>query len=122
MGARNDWSKYLRGALIAGLVIGTALYLADNSHPALAGLVATIPLALPTMILLEEHQVKDYSFSLALGVASYVCAAFLFYHLYAKEKWNRWKALLTSMILWITLALLAYYLFTDGPLAANSGS
>ncbi len=120
MGTRNNWPKYIRGGLIAGLFIGTALYLADHSHPALAGLFATIPLALPSIILLEDHQVKDYAFSLTLGIASYVVAVFLFYHLYSKENWVKWKALLVSMLLWITLACLAYYLLSNGPFAANS--
>ncbi len=120
MGTRNNWPKYIRGGLIAGLFIGTALYLADNSHPALAGLFATIPLALPSIILLEDHQVKDYAFSLTLGIASYVVAVVLFYHLYSKENWVKWKALLVSMVLWITLACSAYYLLSDGPFAANN--
>jgi ABC-type cobalamin transport system permease subunit len=115
----NNWPKYLRGALIAAFMIGMSLYLADHSHPALAGLFAAIPVALPTMILLEDSQVKDYAFSLALGIGSYVIAAFFFYYLYTKEKWVRWKALLTSMVLWIFLACLAYYLFTNGPFSAN---
>ena len=119
MRAQNNWPKYLRGAFIAGLMIGTALYLADHSHPALAGLFATIPLALPSIILLEDHQVKDYAFSLTLGIASYVLAAILFYHLYSKENWVKWKALIVSMIVWITLTCLAYYLFTDGPFSSN---
>jgi hypothetical protein len=120
MGIRNNWPKYLRGAFIAGLVVGTALYLADNFHPALAGLFATIPIALPTIILLENHQVKDYAFSLSLGIASYVVAAILFYHLYSRENWVRWKALLVSMIVWVSLACLAYYLLADGPFSSNN--
>jgi len=67
-------------------MIGMALYLADHSHPALAGLFAAIPVSLPTMILLEDKQVEDYAFSLALGISSYNIAAILFYYLYTKEK------------------------------------
>lgn len=120
MGKVNSpWFKYLRGAFIAGFMIGMALYLADHSHPALAGLFAAIPLALPSIILLDDHQVKDYAFSLTLGIASYVVAVILFYHLYSKENWVKWKALLVSMLLWVTLACSAYYLLSDGPFTLN---
>lgn len=115
----SKWFKYLQGSLIAAFMVGLALYLADNSHPALAGLFAAIPVALPTMILLEDSQVKEYAFSLALGIGSYVIAAFFFYYLYTKEKCVRWKALLASMMLWIFIACLAYYLFTRGPYASG---
>nr|QBK85493.1 MAG: hypothetical protein LCMAC101_00800 [Marseillevirus LCMAC101] len=115
----NNWSKYLRGAFIAGLSIGIALYLADHTHPALAGLFAAIPIALPTILLLEDDQIKDYSFTLGLGIASYVLAIFLFYYLHVKQKWPAWKAMAVAMLVWITVVCLAYHLFSDGPFTAN---
>ena len=116
----NNWSKYIRGAFISGLSIGIALYLADHTHPALAGLFAAIPVALPAIIFLNDDQVKDYSFSLGLGIASYVLAIFLFYYLHIKQKWIVWKALATAMLVWTTLVCLTYYLFSDGPFTANN--
>ena len=119
IGTQKNWSKYLQGAFIAGLSIGIALYLADHTHPALAGLFATIPIALPSIVMIDDNKVEDYAFALVLGIASYVLAAFLFYYLYTKQNWVKWKALVVSMLVWVTAAFSAYYLFSNGPFTVH---
>lgn len=115
----RHWGVYIKGAILGAITTGFALYFADSAHPAVAGVLATIPIALPSVIFMQEGQVQDFIFSVGIGVFSYVLALGLFYHLYIVKSWSIFNAMVTAMSVWIVMAILTYCLFTDGPYSLN---
>ena len=116
----SPWIRYATGAVIAGFLIGVGLYLGDHSHPALAGIFATIPVALPAIFLMNNSQVRDYSHALIISIFSYFIATLLFFHLSNNKNIPFNKSLTISMVTWLILVSTMYFLFTDGPYSLNS--
>lgn len=102
----------LKAALLGGLIVGAASFLAENADPVPAGLISTIPIALPAIwfLSLEGDELKSYSKAFVAGMGAYVVAAFVFYNLHIHRKIPRGTSLIVAMSVWVGLCLLAYVL------------
>ena len=115
-----DYKKTLNGInwkqlIIILFFISVAFYFYKNHHPAIAGMVAVMPIALATFIFAKDENLDIFAFSMGLGLASYSISAFAFYYFIHHKKFSRMQAILWSMLLWILLICVFYYVFTDGP-------
>ena len=109
----------IKAAALAAVIIGVASYLAENSQPILAGIITTIPVALPAMWFLgvkDPQEFKDYTWAFTLGIASYFIAIMTFYYMCAYKEIPKKTAILYAMGLWLGLVVLAYFIFAErGP-------
>jgi len=110
----------VKAAVFAAVIVGFASYLAENSRPLLAGVIATLPVTLPAMWFLSVDQkgisdFHDYAWVFALGITAYFIIAMTFYYLCAHRKIPRKKAILYAMGLWFTLAVVIYFVLAKRP-------
>lgn len=110
----------VKAAVFAAAIVGFASYLAENSRPLLAGVIATLPVALPAMWFLSVDQkgisdFHDYAWAFALGITAYFISAMTFYYLCAHRKIPRKRAILYAMGLWFTLAVVIYFVLAKRP-------
>lgn len=104
----------VRAAIIAAFIVGVATYFAETSRPELAGILATIPVALPTIWLLSDDvPLKDYMWSFTLGISAYLLAAVLYYYLVAFHSVSRKRGLVIAMGIWLILVLLVYFALAE---------
>lgn len=101
----------LRSALLAALVVGTAVYLAENNNPVIAGLLVTIPVSLPAIWFIknDKSSLHDYAWSFMLGFITYCIAVILFYCLLTKFNLKKKKAIIFAMTAWLIMIILVYF-------------
>jgi len=114
-----DWKRWVITFIILVSFLSVTIYLKNNQHPAMAGMVAVMPVALATIIYCKKSETETFAFSMGLGLASYSIASFALYYLIRYQKYDRLRAIIYSMILWLITMCLFYYIFTDGPYSAN---
>jgi len=102
----------LKAAIFGGIIVGSASILAEHAQPIPAGLMSTLPVALPAIwfLSMEEIKMTKYAGAFALGISFYAVAAAAFYYLHIKRKMNKGSSLIYAMGVWAVLALTAYFL------------
>ena len=102
----------VRSALLAAFIVGTAVYLAENNNPVLAGLLITIPISLPAIWFIKNDKsaLKDYSWSFMLGFIVYCLAIILFYFLLTKFHYEKKEAIIISMSIWFIMIISVYFI------------
>ena len=100
----------IRASLLAALVVGTAVYLAENNSPVIAGLLVTIPVSLPAIWFIKNDKsaLRDYAWSFMLGFITYCIAVIIFYCLITKLNYDKEKAIITTMGIWLLMIILVY--------------
>ena len=106
-------------AIIAISFISLSVYFKNRHHPAIAGMIAVMPIGLACFIVAKDNNLDTFAFSMGLGLAGYSVAAFAFYYFIHYKKFSRMKAIIYSMLLWLSLLCIFYYIFTDGPHTVN---
>nr|QBK85494.1 MAG: hypothetical protein LCMAC101_00810 [Marseillevirus LCMAC101] len=114
-----NWRQFFISNILILSFIAVAIYLKNNHHPAMAGMVAVMPIAFISFYFAKKKNLDTFAFSMGLGLASYSMAAFAFYYFIHYQHLSRMQAILWSMLLWMLLIIIFYYVFTDGPYSAN---
>jgi hypothetical protein len=113
------WNQVIITNVIIIGCIAFAIYLKNHYHPAMAGMVAVMPIAFVSFYFAKRDHLDTFAFSVGLGLASYSLAAFAFYYFVRYKDYSRLKAILYSMAIWIVTICIFYCLFTDGPYSIN---
>ncbi len=114
--------KWGRLAITMSIIISCiafAIYLKNHYHPAMAGMVAVMPIVFISFYFAKKEKLDTFAFSVGLGLASYSIAAFAFYYFIRYWDYPRPKAVLYSIALWIVTVCIFYCVFTDGPYSIN---
>jgi hypothetical protein len=114
-----NWKQVIITCIIIISCIAFAVYLKNHYHPAMAGMVAVMPIAFVSFYFAKKENLDTFAFSMGLGLASYSLAAFAFYYFIRYWDYPRLKAILYSMIVWFVTICIFYCLFTDGPYSLN---
>jgi len=104
----------IKAVIFASIIVGGATYFAETAQPMKAGLIATIPVALPaiwfmTIDVNDRGKLEDYAWTFMLGIASYFLAAVTFYYLFVHRRFDKKKAIGCSMAVWLGLVILSYF-------------
>jgi len=104
----------MKAAMLAAFIVGTATYLADKSNPILAGLLVTIPVALPSIWFIDNDiSLKEYTWSFALGILIYFMVILLFYNLVIHREIDRKKGIIMAMGVWVLIMGFVYLVITN---------
>lgn len=114
-----NWRQFIITNAIIISFIAFAIYLKNHYHPAMAGMVAVMPIAFVSFYFAKRENLDTFAFSMGLGLAGYSMAAFAFYYFIRYRDYPRIKAILYSMALWLMTVCIFYWLFTDGPHSFN---
>lgn len=98
--------KCIKGALLSGLIVFLALLMSEKLSPMWAGLFITIPVALTSVIFLnDEGKIPQYAMTVAWTTLFSAMVTFIFYYMYVNYSWNKYMCLTLSLGVWISLGL-----------------
>ena len=112
MSAINKCINSLPGQfLIGGLTIAGINYFSNNiANTAIAGVIAGVPVGLPSTIFVKDAKVSDYSTHLLFMTAILFFVTLLFWVLYHKYKLDKYQGVEIAMGVWV-LAGVLYVLY-----------
>ena len=102
--------EILKQFVTGGVMVAGVSYLGNYVDPILAGLIAGIPIGLPTIYFITGKAAIPYIRNLLITTYLLCFVTTLFYVLYTKLKWDKDRALLVSMITWIIVVFIIYQL------------
>lgn len=101
--------KYIAIAVVSGFVIALSSYIASNSHPVIAGFLASVPIILPAMVFMESDEYSEYSKSLMFGVIAYLLSVVALYYFINYLKFSKNMSIFMSMTLWFVIISIIYF-------------
>lgn len=104
----NRIQNSIRVGIFAAILVGIATYMAEGVHSRLAGLIITIPVALPSLWFLTTKHNKPYAQSFFTGISLYFLAACLFYYLHVKKHLEMKRSIEISVAFWLISAIIVY--------------
>lgn len=103
--------KILEKFLIGGITVSGISYLSNNINDTLlASMFATIPLAMPSSIFIDDNKVKGYSKHILLFDFFLLISTFQNWVLLEYTKLNKYETVSLSMITFFILVYI-YYIF-----------
>lgn len=97
--------------LIGGFTVAGITYFANiMNNPILAGVIAAIPIGMPTSIFVHDHKVKEYSYNLLMMSFILILVTAQFWYLLNKMDFDKYDAVKYSMLTWSVFGLLYTYM------------
>lgn len=111
-----NYVSIIRASAVAAIIVGISAFLSQKSYSyfLLAGLLITIPIALPSLWFIEHKNsegMKNYVKGFATGITLYCIAALCFYYMIAKLGYDKKNAIIIAMILWAIMIWIFYMFF-----------
>ena len=96
--------------LIGGLTVAGISILSNQvGDPLLAGVVASIPIGMPSTIFVKDNQVKSYTWNLLVMTSVLVLATSVNYYLINHMELDKYKSAGISMAVWSGLGMIYYF-------------
>ena len=93
--------------IIGGLTVAGIAYFSNNiNNSAIAGLIAGIPIGLPSTVFVDDKKVASYISSLLITTGILFTVTAVCWYLVHYEKFDKFKAVQYSMGIWLTLGLI----------------
>ncbi len=106
--------EYLKTFLIAGTTVTGISYLGNSVNPLLAGILAGIPIGMPSMLLIRDmanrKQFISYT-SATMVILSMV--TILCWYLYTQAKYSAKISVFISMLVWLLGGVIYYFYITS---------
>lgn len=95
---------------IGGLTVsGIAGFSNRLNNPALAGVIASVPVGMPSSIFVKDSDLPEYSWNLLAMTAVLFFATFVNWFLITRMKFSKYKSVGTAMSVWAVLGALYYF-------------
>ena len=93
--------------IIGGLTVAGIAYFSNNiNNSAIAGLIAGVPIGLPSIVFVDDKRVASYISSLLITTGILFTVTAVCWYLVHHKKFDKFKAAQYSMGIWLTLGLL----------------
>ena len=104
----QDFVQSLPGQfMIGGLTVAGISYFGDNStYPALAGVIAAVPIGMPSSVFVADKKVAAYSWNLLMMSIVLIFTTFTNWYYISELKWSKYRSVLVSLATFIVLAAL----------------
>lgn len=97
--------------IIGGLTVaGISYYSNSLTDTVLAGVIASIPIGMPTTILVKDSNVKGYATNLLWMTAVLFFVTFTSWFFITKMRYTKYKSVILSMTIWAILGLFYWYI------------
>ena len=97
--------------VIGGLTVAGISGFANQLHnPALAGIIASVPIGMPSSIFVSDKEIVEYSWKLLVMTSVLMCATFTNWYLLAHKKMSKYKSVPISMSVWAGLGAVYYFI------------
>ena len=102
--------EVLKQFAIGGTMVASISLVGNFVDPILAGLLAGIPVGLPTIYFIQKSQALPYIKNLSMTTFLLMFVTLLYFYLYAKVKMDKNYAIIPTMSLWIVAVLVIYFI------------
>ena len=90
--------------LIGGLTVSGIGYFGNVvSNPALAALIAAVPIGMPSTVFIDNSKIEGYSYNLVLMTVVLLIASLTNWLLISKLKFNKYQSVGYSLLIFIVL-------------------
>ena len=90
--------------IIGGIVVSSIGYFTKNSnYPALAAVIAAIPIGMPSSVFVKDSKLKAYNKNLLIMTVVLLLVTTTNWYFTDKMKWGKYKAVLVSLALFFVL-------------------
>jgi len=97
--------------LIGGLTVAGISYFSNHlANTAISGVIASIPIGLPSSIFVKDSKLKGYSTHLLIMTGVLFLATLMFWFLFNHMKINKYVAVLYSMLFWAICGLFIIFI------------
>lgn len=97
--------------LIGGLTVaGISAFSNILNNPILAGIVASIPIGLPSTVFVKDNQVVSYTWNLLVMTSIVGLATLINYYLVNHAGYNKYQSVGASMAVWAVLGAICYFI------------
>ena len=97
--------------IMGGLTVsGISAFSNKLNNPALAGIVASIPIGMPSSIFVKDSQIDEYSWKLLVMTSVLFLATFINWYLITKQKMSKYTSVQIAMSVWAGLGMIYYFI------------
>ena len=101
--------------IIGGLTVGGIAFFSNNlKWAALAGVIAAMPIGMPSSIFVDDAEVVDYGYHLLIMSTILLLSTFTNWYFVSQLKYSKYKSVGISLaIFWVTGIIYALYIGGD---------
>lgn len=112
MEAVNNFVNSLPGQfVIGGLTVAGISGFANQLHnPALAGIIASVPIGMPSSVFVSDNEIVEYSWKLLVMTSVLMCATFTNWYLLTHTKMSKYRTVPIAMSVWAGLGAVYYFI------------
>lgn len=112
MNAIKTFINSLPGQFIIGglTVSGITGFSNKLNNPALAGIIASIPIGMPSSVFVNDSSIAEYSWKLLVMTTVLFLATFINWYLITQKNMSKYEAVAISMSTWASLGAIYYFL------------
>lgn len=110
MSALQSFFNSLPGQFIIGglTVSGITGFSNHLNNPALAGIIASVPIGMPSSVFVKDSQLAEYSWKLLVMMSVLFLATFANWFLITQMKVSKYKSVAVAMSIWAGLGAIYY--------------
>lgn len=101
--------------VIGGLTVSGITGFSNHLHnPALAGIIASVPIGMPSSVFVKDSEIAEYSWKLLVMMSVLFLATFANWFFITKMKVSKYKSVAIAMSIWAGLGAIYYFVSTAG--------
>jgi len=111
MSVIKDFLQSLTGQFIIGgsTVAGISLFASRLNNPLLAGIIASVPIGMPSTVFVKNKEVQSYTWNLLVMTSVLFLATGANYYLANHTSFDKYQAAGTSFGIWAALGAIYYF-------------
>lgn len=100
----------IREFIIGGLTVSGISYASNQiNNTLLAGIIASVPIGMPSSIFVNDKDVLSYAWNLLVMTFILLLSTFSNWYMLSQLKYNKYSSVLISMGIWIIGGICYYY-------------
>jgi hypothetical protein len=99
--------QFVIGGLTVAGITGFSNHL---NNPALAGIIASVPIGMPSSVFVKDSQIAEYSWKLLVMMSVLFLATFANWFLITHMKVSKYKSVAIAMSIWAGLGAVYYFI------------
>ena len=108
--SKNAVSETIKQFIIGGTFVGGISIISNYVDPIFGGLLAGIPIGLPTIYFIQQSKAHAYISNLSMTTILLCVTTLLYYYLFVHIKWKKNTAIIPTMSFWFFSILVIYYI------------
>jgi len=96
--------------IIGGLTVAGITSFSNQLHnPLLAGIVASVPIGMPSAVFVNDKELPSYSWNLLIMTSGLYLATFVFWFMFNHLKFDKYQSVSVAMSIWAGFGVIYYF-------------